>query len=268
MADTSKEDREPSPEQQANSTRNGTAHVKIAVAMGAAALGITFWAVVSARRGNGSACPARTPAQQLSYPLITSFCSAFALRLFTIWADEQAKQYHSVRRHILTQSTEPLRTPRQFWLLPHIQTPLRRASAIVAYILLLLLQLLAVYVSLRGLWVLSICAFQDTLYGGTCVDGQFRLSSLWPRWALGTCSLLCMGTAWAFGIVWSLLWLAVQGSFAACLWANEIRWLRRDLDSADQREKRAGDIGGGVAKPESEAASPSSDASPNSQNEG
>lgn len=268
MTETQKEDREASPEQQASSTRNGTAHVKIAVAMGVAALSITFWSVMSARRGDGSACPTQTPFQQLNYPLITSFCTAFALRLFTIWTDEQTKQYHSVRRHLLTQSTEPLRTPRQFWLLPHIQTPLRRASAIVAYILVLVLQFVAVYVSLRGVWVLSICAFQDTLYGGTCVDGQLRLSPLWMRWALGTCALLCMGTAWAFGIVWSLLWLVVQGSFAACLWANEIRWPRRDPDSADQREKKVGDIGSDASKPESEAVSAPSDPSADSPKDG
>lgn len=246
MAETQKTDQEsPNPTTQ----RSAGATYGAAFALLISCLSVTFWAIKSARRGTGSVCSTVGARGQLDCLLIRGLCCAYLLYLHNIWADDQNKQYHAVRRHILAQSTEPLRTPRYFWLLPHIQSPLRRSLAILASMLIVLLQLLALRFSYQGVWATSVSVLENTIYRGTCVNGELVLDHSLVRWCLGTVALLCTVCAWVPVIMWTLLWLIVQVPYLSCLCVNSIRWQRKDADSADQCEKAACSINSDDTKP-------------------
>lgn len=133
--------------------------------------------------------------------------------------------------------------------------------AILVSILIVLLQLLALRFSYEGAWATSVGVFQDTLFKGACVDGEFLLEPYLVRWCLGIIALLCVACAWVYVIFWTLQWLVVQVPYLFLFWTSDIRWLRKGPDSADQCEKAAGDMSSDGTEPDAEDAPPHIDAS-------
>lgn len=264
MMETQKTGQE-SPLEQTNSPTKRRLVTKILVAIGLAGSGyFVGWITAPASMTAGIACSTTTPAlanRQFHWSFLRGIVSSYLLWLYTLWADEQNKQYYAVRRHHISQSTEPLRTPRFFWLLPHVQTPFRRALAVVACALVLLLQFLALYFSYKGLWEASSNVLDDTMFRGACIEGTFVRENYLIRWPLGAIASFGVWSAWANAISWTASWLAVQISFVFCLYANEIRYRRRGQISTDQCEKAADGASNFGTKAEAEVISPPIDAS-------
>lgn len=253
MAEPHKMDKESGPKPMADPT---TRRITNRLAIGFALVSVcgTFWVMVSASRDDGSPCSASDDDfGQRKWPFIRGHLCGFLLYLSNLWTEEQNAQYVAVKYHSLTRSTEPLRTPRYFWLLPRIQTPLRRRLAIIASLVVLLLQILAVRYAYQGLWTLCILGFRISMYEGSCADGHFVLSRYPVRWLSGTVTLLLALMAWAYALLITLTWVATQAPYLTFLFTNGIRWQPRDPETADQRHKEAG--GSDMEKAASPAAS-------------
>lgn len=142
-----------------------------------------------------------------------SIICALLLWQYTLWVNKQNKHCQAVRNHLLTQPTDPMPTPRFFWLLPHIQTPRRRASAIIACALIMPLQILALYFSFQGVWEASSNAFKCTFSTGNCMNGTLLPGRAHPPWPWTTAVSFGVYAVWYYAIDWTALWLVVHISF-------------------------------------------------------
>lgn len=257
MAKTQKTLQELLPGEVANAAAQRALRVRIiAGAPNPIAQFIAFWALLSALRDSG-ACSASNAPHDIGRSLGIAVGSGMLLCLYTLWTDDQIKRYHAVKHHTPAQSTEPLQATGCLWFLPHGESPLRRILAIVASIPMLLLQLLALYLSYLGLWVTSVGVFRATFNKGTCVNGQFLLSPLTVRLYLGFLATLLVSWIWLMVVDLASGWLSVQGDYLSCLYTNDGRRNLEGSGTADQGEKAAFNVGGEVTEPWAGAASPS-----------